>query len=339
MNCLRDYIGLRYCGNTTTPPSGVYINDLTGISLKQLTSLTDDEAATFASLWSVIQSRAESRFAVDVREAMGKKYKLSTLNQAINMGKLIESTSASAPSNTTGIVIELIDDSVVDFTPSSLTYISLQSVQFYADATDATEVKTLKIWDKQTGAELFSTSVTLVAGWNTIQVNQKLTGSYNSLPKSVFIGIASSALTVYDMDIPEYVGAAGCCMATVRGAYSSATSSITTNNLTYTDNCYGMSAIYSVQCAWDGMVCQNKDIFTRPYWYCLGIELLTEQIYSTKLNSYTTINLQQAKTLRDEFTTEYTRSLMQICDNLELDCDCCIECGGSVMSVTSNQFY
>lgn len=339
MNCLRDYIGLRYCGNTTTPPSGLYINDLTGISLKQLTSLTDDEAATFAALWDIIQTRAESRFGVDIREAMGRKYKISTLNQAINLGKLVGTTSASAPSNTTGFVIELIDDSVVDFTPSALTYISIQTVQFYADATDATEVKALKIWDTGTGAELFSTNVTLVAGWNTVQVNTKLTGSFNTLPKSVFVGIASSALTVYDMDIPEYVTASGCCSARVRGAYSSQTTGITSDELTYTDSLYGFTAVFNVQCAWDGMVCQNKDIFARPYWYCLGVELLTEQIYSTKLNSYTTINLQQAKTLRDEFIVEYNKSLQQICDNLELDCDCCIECGGSVMSVTSNQFY
>jgi len=339
MNCLRDYIGLRYCGNTTTPPSGLYVNDLTGISLRQLTSLTDEESATFTELWNTIQTRAESRFAVDVRDAMGSKYKISTLNQAVNMGRGIESTSASAPSNMSGFVIELVDPSVTEFIPSALTYISLQTLQFYADASDAGETKTVAIFDTLTGATLFTTTVTLTTGWNVVQVNTKLTGSFNSLPNRVFCGITSSALTVYDMDTPDDLIGTGCCQARIRGAYSSQTTGITSDELTYTGNTYGLSATFSVQCAWDGMVCQNKDIFARPYWYCLGVELLTEQMYSTKLNSYTTIDKMTAAKLRDEFIIEYNKSLSQICDNMELDCDCCIECSGSVMAVTSNQFY
>lgn len=307
--------------------------------MKQLTSLTDDEAATFTALWDVIQTRAESRFSIDVRDAMGKHFKLSTINQAINLGKKVGSTSTAAPSNYSGFTIELVDEGVIDFRPSALTYISIQTLQFYADAADATEVKTVKIWDIETGAELFTTSVTLVAGWNTIQVNTKLTGSFNTLPKSVFCGISSSALSVYEMDVPSSVSATGCCQARVRGAYTSQTSDVTSDELTFTDNTYGLSAVFNVQCAWDGMVCQNKDLFARAYWYCLGVELLTEQIYSTKLNSYTTINLTQAKTLRDEFIQEYNKSLIQVCDNIHLDCDCCIECGGSIMTVTSNQFF
>ena len=87
------------------------------------------------------------------------------------------------------------------------------------------------------------------------------------------------------------------------------------------------------------MVCQNKSLFTRAYLFCLGIELLTEQIYSTNLNSYTTINLQKAKELRDEYTTEYNKSLEQTCDNMHLSCDCCVECSDSVQLVESNEFY
>lgn len=70
MECLRDYIQIKWCGNTSTPPSGFYINDLQGIGLKQITSLSNEDHATFSDLWTTIQKRAELRFATDVRAAM-----------------------------------------------------------------------------------------------------------------------------------------------------------------------------------------------------------------------------------------------------------------------------
>ena len=89
MNCLSNYIGLRGCG-TSTSLSGLYINDLPGISLKQIVSLTNEEEATYLDMWNMIQRRAESRFSLDVREAMTKYYKLNSLMQGINLGNIID---------------------------------------------------------------------------------------------------------------------------------------------------------------------------------------------------------------------------------------------------------
>lgn len=339
MNCLRDYIGLRWCGNTTTPPSGLYVNDLPAISLKQITSLTDEETATFSELWNIIQQRAEMRFASDLRDAMGKRYKINSINQGGNIGKGVTGSAGASLGAFSGFCIELVDTGQTDFMPSALTFITVQTLQFYASAGDAGESKQVAIWDMSTGEQLFTTTVRLATGWNTVQVNTKLTNSFNTLPKSVFCGIASSTLSVYELDVPSNSNTATCCKARIRGAYTASTSNITSDNLTFTDNTYGLSGVFSVQCGWDGMVCQNKEPFTRAYWYCLGVELLTEQIHSTKLNSYTTIGLQKARELRDEYTTEYNKSLMQVCENIELDCDCCIECAGSVQLVETPQFF
>ena len=42
MNCLTDYIGLRGCTDSD-PISGLYINDLAGISLKSIDAIADNE--------------------------------------------------------------------------------------------------------------------------------------------------------------------------------------------------------------------------------------------------------------------------------------------------------
>lgn len=107
MECLRDYIGLRGC-STTAPPSGYYINDLPSISLKMVVSLTDEDSATFLALWNMIQQRAELRFSTDVRAAMASRYKVSSILQGGNIGRVIEGTATAPDGNAfKGFTIEL----------------------------------------------------------------------------------------------------------------------------------------------------------------------------------------------------------------------------------------
>lgn len=335
MDCLRDHIGLNYCGNTTTPPSGVYINDLPGVSLRLMTSLTDEETATFISLWTMIQKRAEMRFATDVRAAMNKYFRISTVNQSTTLGKNITGT-ATASSGLKGFTIELSDEP--DFTPSPLTYIHVQTLFFYADAADAAETKTITIWDLNTGTQLYTTTKVLAAGWNTIPVNQSFTNSFNRVPLQIFCAINTANTSVYSMTPPSDI-AINCCGARVRAASTAETSAITESDLTFGSDTAGLSGIFSVNCAWDGLVCTNKEPFTRAYWYLLGVELMTELMYSAKVNSYTTIDRSRMIELRNEYGAEYSKEMEQVCSNIKLDCDCCIECGDNIQVVTTNQFF
>jgi len=341
MECLRDYIGLRWCGNTTAPDSGFYINDLPGLSLRQIVGLTDEESATFSELWNTIQQRAELRFSTDVRAAMSSKYVVSSILQGVNIGRNVGDT-ATIPDGINafrGFTIDMMDTSDFNYVPSPLAAIHVQSLQFYADAADAGESVEIAIFDTLTGSKLFTSTVALIAGWNIIQVNETLINSGPTPVWSVFCGVDASSLSTYELDVPVNSTTATCCHARVMGAYTALTSDVKQANLTATDSSFGVSGMFTVKCLWDAMVCQNKNLFTRAYWYCLGIELLTENIYSSKLNSYTTINLQKAKELRDEYTTEYQKSLAQTCDNMNLACDCCVECNDTVQLRESNSFW
>jgi len=341
MECLRDYIGLRWCNNLVAPPSGFYINDLPGLSLKQIVSLTDEESATFAELWDTIQQRAELRFSNDVRMAMSSRYVVSSILQWANLGRNVGSTATAADGINAfrGFTIELVVDTDFNYVPSPLAAIHVQTLQFYADAADATEVVEVAIFDTDTGTKLFTTNVTLVRGWNIIQVNETLINSGPTPVWSVFCGINATSLFTYELDVPLNSTYASCCKAKIMGAYTPQTLAVTKDDLTADPSCFGLSGMFTVKCLWDAMVCQNKNLWTRAYWYCLGIELLTEQIYSNKLNSYTTINLQKAKELRDEYTIEYNKSLSQTAENMHLACDCCVECNDAVQLVESKSFW
>ena len=68
---------------------------------------------------------------------------------------------------------------------------------------------------------------------------------------------------------------------------------------------FGLSAVWSVKCSFNNIVCQNKDHFAEALLYCLGSELMTERINSSRINRWTTIDKPRAIELRKFFEARY----------------------------------
>ena len=90
----------------------------------------------------------------------------------------------------------------------------------------------------------------------------------------------------------------------------------------------------------------NMDVFTTPWWYLLGVETMNEQLNSTRLNRYTTIDRKQAAELRKYYEImymggtidgiSYEGALNQATDTINIDCsDCCVECEGALKIMES----
>lgn len=86
-------------------------------------------------------------------------------------------------------------------------------------------------------------------------------------------------------------------------------------------------------CDYEDLICDNKARLVNPWRFLLGNQLMLFRIYSTRLNRFTTIDLEQAKELRDHYQVEYERSLEQAVKLIDTG-DCCLECGGNPMTVT-----
>lgn len=345
MTCLQDYIGLRGCG-AAVPPSGLYVNDLPGISLKQLVNLTNEEETTYVQLWDVIQNRAMNRFSLDVREAMGKYYKLNSLMQGVNLGNQVGTTGILPGPRpyvqNWGFTIELIDNPTYKYTPSPLASIHVQELRFYSDS--VTSDVPFHIYDINTGVLLFFKLINLSVGWNVIPINTTFHNNYAVNSWSIFCSFCYDDYgnQYYDFDLPTNHTLPECCDIRIRGAKAeqyAINATIQARNFEYTSNSYGLTGTFSIVCSWDAVICQNKTLFSRAFWYLCGIELLTEQLYSTKLNLFTTTNLQRAKELREEYQVEYAKSLEQVAGGFKLNCDCCIDCAGQVQLRETNQFY
>lgn len=76
MECLIDYIGLRYCGNEE-PESGVFINSLPGISIESIDKIATSDQVTFLGVWADVQKEAATIFYTDFIEKLSTCYKLA----------------------------------------------------------------------------------------------------------------------------------------------------------------------------------------------------------------------------------------------------------------------
>ena len=318
MECLIDYIGLRGCGSSE-PESGLFINELYGVQFESIQKIANSEQKTFQGVWDDVQIRSIHKLSTAVTNYFRSKYQIKKIADTFNLGKILETTTTSQANELRGFYIETENN-------SNFTNIYVQSLTLYLAAPANT---TIKIYDTQTGTELYTKSVTGVAGWNDIKVNKTFRA------ENVFIGYNSTTITSTNMKIDEIVrGTFECfcndwfgCQAKVRGG----TLVSPFKDVEEEDNTFGLSGVFGVRCSYDNLVCDNKDIFKVALWYLLGHELMNERIYTPRLNKFTTIDLDKAKSLRDEFKNEYEKELSNAIEGIHLNTnDCCLICDAQI---------
>lgn len=340
MECLIDYIGLRGCSDSE-PESELYINSLPQISLESLEKMADAEQQTYLGAWEDIQIRASKRFQIDLINELAKRFRLKQLSQSIDLLKVIDTTSNQTTADNAwyGGRIRLSFPSQMNFVGSSFHIYYFQELRFYSKAVQSGIA--FKIFDIQTGEVMFTKTQDLVVGWNRIAVNKRF------VAYRLFMAVDATAITeLVSQDISvDAVNAFGCacnlyqgrCTAEIHGAKtSSLLTNVTDEDLEAGENLFGLSAIFSVQCNYQGFVCNNKDVFALAWWYLCGKETMVEKLNSSRRNFFTMMSPEKAKENRDDLSNSYKNALKTACDGIDLNLtDCCIECNQAVTIVES----
>jgi hypothetical protein len=90
------------------------------------------------------------------------------------------------------------------------------------------------------------------------------------------------------------------------------------------NKCYQLNC----DCDYDALICENIDVLVQSWKYLLGIHLLLMRIYSNRLNRYTTVDVTQAKELKDYYQSEYDKFLTSSVKCMDISsCELC--CGGN----------
>lgn len=316
MSCLKDYIGLKYCG-APVPPSGLYVNSLPGISLNTIDKTTDEDQVTFNGLWSDVQERSYRKFTTLVNSFFGQRYKLKSITESINLGLQLTDTTVSALGTYRGIELKL-------YRQSDLQSYYVHSVSVWSDA--AANGVDVKVFDVIEGKQLWSTSKDLVKGWNHIIIEQHFATAH------LLIGYNAALVSTKELSLLNKVNIWSDCLcnrygceADLKGVdFDGTTMSISKSSNSQVD---GMSIYVSVRCRYDNFICSNRELFATAWWYLLGAELMQERLFSSRLNRFTTADVKKAEQLYQVFLAEFQRQLAATLDGVDLNTeDLCIEC-------------
>lgn len=334
----------------------MYLNTLPGVELAGIEGLADADQSSFQGVFDDIQERAIERFRIDVigrLSGFNSRYRLKQITQTVDLGSEIGDQIPHA-STDTGLVIELNNPND-QFVCSNMQTLYVQSIQFYA--VNAGNF-TITVRDADLLTVLDTFVVAGVVGWNVTACDK----FYDARRVSITVGVVG--ITTVSLDLSQFnlSGFAnngygygywgwnnglwfngGCSgSAQVRGYESDANG----QNVIYGQDTYGVSCVFSVRCTYNNIVCKNKRYFASAFRLCLGIELMTERIYTSRINKWTTVDAKKAQKLRAEFeaqyrggelkdgdiSTFYEGELKKACDSIDIDLtDCCLEADAPIL--------
>lgn len=327
MNCLNNYISILGCSRPD-PISGLNINSLAGMTVKNFDKLTTEEKPTYIQVWDDIQLRAIKKFQIDVYAELNKRWKISSPTNSLDLGRKVDvNTITAAASEYRGFTKDLdygYNNEIIKKSALQIHYI--QTLSFYSSIVQAASV--IKVFDIDLQTEIDSFSFDAVIGWNTVQVNK------NYSERRIFVGIDSTNFNSVSLTIPST--AEWKCDDVSRGA------KMTIGNFTtlaYSNNTFGLTGVIGTRCKWDALVCNNLDVFQEAFWYLLGSETMVEALTSSRVNLVTTDRKRNEYLKTEVYDARYLESLSQAALNIELDlCDECLECNEILTVKESHAF-
>lgn len=96
------------------------------------------------------------------------------------------------------------------------------------------------------------------------------------------------------------------------------------------NQCYKLTDKTVVEC----LICEKEELFDVALWYLHGTELMIERTSSDMMSRYTTIDLDKAERLKEDFYSEFQAALNDAVQGInpqESDCiTACLECNDPV---------
>lgn len=329
LDCLKNYIGIKGIG-ATAPDSGLYVNSLPGINLRNIDAIADQDQKNYAGVWNDVQDNALNKFSVDITEKFRPRYKIKKINKAIDLGKKTNpDITSEGLAEYRGFTVETTFKNQFNLVYSNFQSIIIGKVSLYLKEVPGGSVP-VKIVDMDTGEVLDTFSIdTPAVGWNDVKVGK----IYNSA--RLFIGYDATGISTYNLYINPNIN-------TIYGGYVTSlygsvyaegyirgaqTKDQDFRNPAHGNDSFGLTGVFSITCSYDSFVCNNKETFALPLQYLMGAELMIERAASDRLNRFTTVDMEKVEGLIKYYQDQYAVSLKQIIDSIDLNTDdACIEC-------------
>jgi len=300
ITCLDNLIGVRGLAGEEDPDSGRFLNDLAGITTQKLEDISDQEDHYEPRLaWDDIKTRAAAAFENDVKTNLRPfAVRYNYIGKSFTGQLDIDNETLPTEAFYNGWEFDLVgldpDKSIV-FETITLHIVSGNNFD-------------VRVFDAITGEILFEDNFTVTTGLNTYRI-------LFSVPiwqhRRIFIAYDATTITVKKVDRFDRR------LSTATAGHVSTAGDPTFGNITSADT--GMILTYNVECSVDNFTCQRIDLFTNPILFKHGIEFCNEQIYSDRINRWTTLDNEDAKDLRDNlFIPEYKEMMLDTFKDIRL---------------------
>ena len=333
MDCLKDYIGIRHCSQEE-PKSGLFVNNLPGMSTELADKIATSEQMTFVNVWDDVQTRAIGRFIQDFQMYLfdiGGTGFNKTLYTTKRLTKprsyeLLDSLAAYR-----GVYVYVPISRYVKF--------HLQSVQIFIKAI-ATGVTTanIKILDLQKETVVKTILVPIVVGLNSFETDTHFDANTGAI--ELFIGIDCTSITTIKTHDSHYGYYQGECFhnssdliphdVQMHGATIGLSDAPLNENISFAQYGQGLTLDAQVVCSVEPFLCENKHNLKTAFLYLLGSEMLFQKISSnlgSRVNWFTSGNLEQTQNTRDLFEREYVKAMKNAIRSLNIpDSGVCFEC-------------
>ncbi len=326
-DCFDNIIGINKLCTPESPVSGLYIQDLPGITLQIADAATDEETASGVALIREKIEIAKKTISQDAIEFLLPKVKTNSLIGSDTIGTYKEDLekATAEPLYLTGKKIKIQNYPYIEF------YLESISIKL-----DAAVTSNIYIYDLLTNTILDTIPFTSVVGV-PVQVYVKKSYKTNGQVLSLAILYDSNLAGSYKTTLH----ATGCnnCSSGYSNRYVSfndvrilsANQKIESNIVTGNTN--GLSFNYSINCSIDSFICKMAKLFAWALLHKTGAELMRELQFSKRLNSIVIIDKKDHIELRQEFDNEYAKSMTRIFQNIRIPSDVCFECNQKVKTV------
>jgi hypothetical protein len=313
-NCFDTHVGLKGC-STVAPKSGIFVNQLPGLSSELADHLANSEQVTFSGVWKDVLTIAKQNFLNDM---------VNGLSESINFHQIVYQTKRPRPARTKLTIPAFAEyrGILIEAPESRYSQIRIKSLFVYSATIQTITIKAWNVWD---GSQIYTKDVDVVLGFNEIALDIAIDLTFSE--NSIFIGVDSSTLDTVEFlqeidnfwsfwgwDDCPYIGGYGGLVGYQQQLRIQAARMDLADTPDYTTvirhgNPFGVWGQVEVICSSESFLCENIHHFTTAILYLLGYNLLLYKISSPRINFFTYYKEDVTEKLMLEFKSQYASNL------------------------------
>jgi len=326
MSCFDNLIGIRgYCDDPESD-SGLYLQDLPMVTLKNADAIVTTQNSGFELLQQLL-SRSYNYVIQDAVNMMAPFFRQSSVIEQSVVGYYPEQMLISTGANNymTGIEVRILEYPYLEF--------FLSQVTIFCDFTGNVD---LKIYDLKQNKLLDTITIAALAGQMvTVDINK--TYKTNKQVLDLFIGYDSTGINPYKSNLTSNKTLGGCRSCGSVGSYGNrfvmfyprkiaTASNKIVQNLESVNGTSGLSITYNINCNIEPYLCSIKNRLAMPILHRAGMEIMNELKVSDRLSSVVVFQKKEIEATYQYFEGIYKQGMTNVFGNLQLPKDVCFRC-------------